>query len=138
MYNIIAFQAILPCDSDRDISCLNTRFFMPSVWGWENRAGWYRYTVSLARLPTGGELGRLRWRKLNGETLSLDNIYVGQECSNRCTLHGDCRVCPSVHMHIGICISIHYFIIFYYRMEYACVMMVMKEKTAVSLKTKKM
>ena len=27
---------------------------------------------------------------------------------------------------------------FYYRMEYACVMMVMKEKTAVSLKTKKM
>ena len=82
----------MPCDDEE--SCLNTRFFMPSVWGWENRGGWYRYTISLARLPTSssGKLGRLRWRKLNSETLSLDEIYVGQECPNRCSLHGDCRV----------------------------------------------
>ena len=81
---------------------------MPSVWGWENRAGWYRYTISLARLPTSvsGKLGRLRWRKLNGETLSLDEIYVGQECPNRCSLHGDCRVCISsrAYMLIGTCL----------------------------------
>ena len=71
---------------------------MPSMWGWENRAGWYRYTVSLARLPTSGELGRLRWRKLNGDTLSLDDIYVGQECLKQCSLHGDCRVCSNVYV----------------------------------------
>ena len=76
---------------------------MPSVWGWENRAGWYRYTVSLARLPTAGGLGRLRWRKLNGETLSLDDIYVGQECSNRCSLHGDCRV----RTHFSLCMYVY-------------------------------
>jgi len=66
---------------------------MPSMWGWENRDGWFRYTVSLARLPARNDIGRLQWRKLNDEILSLDDIYVGRECINRCSLHGDCRVC---------------------------------------------
>ena len=86
-------QAISFCEDPENLSCLNTRFFMPSVWGWENRAGWFRYTLSLARLPARNEIGRLRWRKLNGEILSLDEIYIGRECLNHCSLHGDCRVC---------------------------------------------
>ena len=69
---------------------------MPSAWGSEIRAGWFRYTVSLARLPARDEMRRLRWRKLNGETLSLDDIYVGRECLNQCSLHGDCRVCMCI------------------------------------------
>ena len=88
----ILLQAVSLCENP-GFSCLNTRFYMPSEWGYEYREGWFRYTISLARLPARNDIGRLRWRKLNGETLSLDDIYVGRECPRRCSLHGDCRVC---------------------------------------------
>jgi len=78
---------------------------MPSVWGWENRAAWFTYTVSLARLPAHNEVGRLRWRKLNGETLSLDDIYVGKACLNQCSLHGHCKVCVEIHFDIALIIQ---------------------------------